>query len=82
MNSQGQTPYPISTILNRVPEGTIADMLTENEDAALKTVGCRMVTDRQTDTHIHRHTQTHTHTHKDRHDQSHDSCPSQMSNNN
>ena len=65
MTSQGQTPYPISTILNRVPEGTIGDMLTENEDAALNIVGCRMVTDRQTDRHTH--TYTHRQTHRNTH---------------
>ena len=70
----GQTPHPISTIFNRLLEGTIPDMLTKNEDAALKTVDCRMVTDRhththrQTDRHTHRQTdrQTDRHTHTDR----------------
>ena len=60
LTSQGQTPHSISTIFNRVPEGTTTDMLVENEDAALKIVGCRMVTDRHT--HTHTHTQTHTQT--------------------
>ena len=34
------------------------NMLTENEDAALKTVDARVLTDRQTDTHTDTHTQT------------------------
>ena len=38
-------------------------MLTENEDAALKTVDARVLTDR----HTHRHTHTHIHTHTHRH---------------
>ena len=32
------------------------DMLTENEDAALKTVDARLLTVRQTDRHTHRYT--------------------------
>ena len=39
LTSRGQTPYPISTIFNRLPEGTIDNIVTENEEAALKTVG-------------------------------------------
>ena len=30
--SGGQTPYPISTIFNRLPEGTIDNTKKENED--------------------------------------------------
>ena len=47
-------------------------MLNENEDAASKTVDARVLTDTQTDRHIH--TQT------DRHDRFYDSCPSLMGN--
>ena len=48
-------------------------MLNENEDAASKTVDARVLTDTQTDRHIHtqldrhRHGQTHTHTHTHTH---------------
>ena len=66
LTSRGQTPCPISTIFNRLPEGTIGNIVTENEEAALKNVGARQ----RTDLHTHTHTQTH------RHDQFHDSCPS------
>ena len=52
LTSRGQTPHPISTIFDRLRERTIDHMLTENEDAALKTVDARLLTDRQTDTHI------------------------------
>ena len=76
MTSRGQTPYPISTIFNRLPQGTIANMLTENEDPTSKTVGPSVFTDRYTDTHTH----THTHTQIDRHDQLYDSRPSKMGN--
>ena len=60
LTSRGQTPYPISTIFNRLPEGTIDNIYTENEEAALKTVGAGLRTDRQTDTHTDRHTDTQT----------------------
>ena len=56
MTSRGQTPYPISTIFNRLPEGTIGDMLTMNEDAALKTVDAGLLTDRHTDKQTNRYT--------------------------
>ena len=36
--------------------------MTENEDAAQKIVGARLLTDRQTDRYTHRQTDTHTHT--------------------
>ena len=39
LTSGGQTPHPISTIFYRLPQGTIANMLTENKDPASKTVG-------------------------------------------
>ena len=58
LTSRGQTPYPISTIFNRLPEGTIDNIYTENEEAALKTVGAGPRTDRHTD----RYTDTQTHT--------------------
>ena len=35
---------------------TIGNILTENEDAVLKTVDARLLTDRQTDTHTDTHT--------------------------
>ena len=72
LTSGVQTPHPISTIFNRLPQGAIASTVTENEDPALKTVGPSVFTDRQT----HRHTDTQTDTQTDRHDQFHDSCPS------
>ena len=56
MTSRGQTPYPISTIFNRPPEATVDDIKTENEEAASKTVGAGLSTDRHTD----RQTDTHT----------------------
>ena len=56
LTSRGQTLYLISTIFNRHGERTIDNMLTENEDAALKTVDARLLTDRQTDTHTDRYT--------------------------
>ena len=34
----------------------MTDMMRQNEDAALKTVGARVLTDRHTDTHTHTHT--------------------------
>ena len=61
LTCKGQTLHPISTIFNGLPEGTMADMMTQNKDAALKTVGVKTVdrlTDRQTDTHTHIHTHT------------------------
>ena len=45
---RGQTPYPISTIFNRLPEGTIDIIVMEKEEAALKTVGAAPRTGRQT----------------------------------
>ena len=53
LTSGGQTPHPILTIFYKLPEGTLANMLAENKDPALKTVGAR-----QTDRYIHtdRHT--------------------------
>ena len=62
MTSRGQTPYSISTIFNRLREITIDDMLTENEDAALKTVGAGLLIDRQTDRRTDRHTDRYTDT--------------------
>ena len=56
LTSGGQTPYPISTIFNRLPEGTIDDTMVENEEAALKTVGAGLHTDRHTDRQTDRHT--------------------------
>ena len=56
MTSRGQTPYPISTIFNRLSEGTIDYMMTGNEEAALKTVGAGLLTDRKTDRQTHRQT--------------------------
>ena len=50
MTSGGQTPYLISTIFNRLPDGTIDKMVTENKEAALKTVGTGPRTDRHTHT--------------------------------
>ena len=40
---------------------TIDYMLTENGDAALKTVGAGLFTDRYTHRHTHRHTHRYTH---------------------
>ena len=80
MTSRGQTPYPISTIFYRLPEGAIAYMVNENEDPALKNVGPRLFTDRQTHTQTHTQTDTQTDRHTDRHDQFYDSCPSKMGN--
>ena len=56
----------IFNMFNRLLETTIDDIVTENEEAVLKTVGAGLRTDRQT----HTHKQTH------RHDQFYDSCPS------
>ena len=50
MTSRGQTPCPISTIFNRLPEGTIDNRMTENVEAASKNVDAGLSTDRQTDT--------------------------------
>ena len=55
-------------------------MLTENEDAASKTVDATVLTDRHTDTHTHTYTHTQTDRQTDRHDQFYDSCPSEMGN--
>ena len=41
---------------------TIDNMLTENEDAALKTVDARLFTDRQTDKQTDKQTNRQTHT--------------------
>ena len=60
MTSGGQTLYPISTIFNRLPEGTIGNIKTENDEAASKIVGAGLSTDRQTDTHTDTHTDTQT----------------------
>ena len=54
MTSGGQTPYPISTIFNRLLEGTIGDVYIKDEVPASKVVDGRVVTDR----HTHRHTHT------------------------
>ena len=62
LTSRGQTPYPISTMFNRLPEGTIGNIYTENEEAALKTVGAGLRTDRQTHGHTDRQTDRHTDT--------------------
>ena len=48
----------------------------ENEEAALKTEGAGLSTDRQTDTHTDRHTDIQTDTQTHRHDRFYDSCPS------
>ena len=66
LTSRGQTPFPISTIFNRLPEGTIDDTIMENEEAALKTEGAVLFTDRQTDRQIHTHIHTQTDRHTDR----------------
>ena len=50
----------------------MGNIVTENEEAALRTVGAVLRTDRQTDRQTHRQTDTQT----DRHDQFYDSCPS------
>ena len=60
MTPRGQTLYPISIIFNRLPEGTIDNTKTENEEAVSKTVGAGPRTDRHTDTHTDRHTDTQT----------------------
>ena len=60
MTSGGQTPYPISTIFNRLPKGTMDNIYMENEEAASKTVGAGPRTDRQTHRQTDRQTDTHT----------------------
>ena len=76
LTSRGQTPFPISTIFNRLPEGTIGNIRMANEEAASKTVGAGLSTDRQTDRHTHRQTDRQTDTQTHRHDRFYDSCPS------
>ena len=56
MTFRGQTLHPISTIFNRRPQGTMACMLMENEDPALKNVGATVFTDRHTETQTHTQT--------------------------
>ena len=58
--------YSISIIFNRLPERTMGNIVTENEEAALRTVGAGLRTDRQTNRYIHRHTD----------DRFYDNCPS------
>ena len=67
LTSRDQTPFSISTIFNRLLEGTIDKRMTENEEATSKTVGTGLSTDRQTDTQTDRQTDRQTHTHTDRH---------------
>ena len=55
MTSRGQTPYPISTIFNRLPEGPIDNMLMKKVEAASKTVGAGLFTDRHIPTHTDSH---------------------------
>ena len=62
MTSRGQTPYLISTISNRLPEGTIDNRMIKNEEAASKTVDAGLSIDRQTHRYTDTHTQTHTQT--------------------
>ena len=76
LTSGGQTPHPISIIFNRLRERTVGTIVTENEEAVLKTVGAGLRTDRHTHTQTHRHTDRHTH----RHDRFYYSCPSEMGN--
>ena len=49
MTPRGQTPHQISVIFNRLHEGTIADILTQEEDPSSKTVDAKGHTDRHTD---------------------------------
>ena len=56
MTSRVQTPHPISSIFNRLPEGTIDNRMMKNEEATLKTVGVGLSTDRHTDTQTHTQT--------------------------
>ena len=62
MTSRVQTPHPISSIFNRLPEGTIDNRMMKNEEAVSKTVGAGLPRGRQTHTHTHRHTHTDTDT--------------------
>ena len=49
MTPIGQTTHQISIIFNRLHEGTIADILTQEEDTPSKTVDAKGYTDRHTD---------------------------------
>ena len=69
MTSRGQTARPISTIFNRLLEGTINDIKPKNEVTASKIVEARVLTDRHTDRHTDRQTDRQTERQTDRHRQ-------------